>query len=283
MVLKYAKIFYKLLTLKIRQVPSYFVRSFDFIGIILMRKYSHGDLVNHENILNLTESEIDNLPKCTINQKDKLIAQFNQSNEQLNYLQPQSNLHTEFIVRERNVVSLVIHKNQICLMKCYENLNCLINEVRALNRLKEVTGVPKLVDINLFKKQAYQSFIPGTSLSHILMEQGCSEGKIYLYENQMSDDEDYPHDLLKTYGNNLVSEHFIYKFRQLLNDIHLNGVLVRDVKFGNIINHNGVPYLVDFDCASMIKNNQSDQLTTFKENALFNRLLPLNMPTRGHL
>lgn len=283
MALKDAKILYKLLTLKIGQVPSYFVRYFDFIAILLMRKYSHIDLANNENLLNLTESEIDNLPLCNINKKDKLIAQFNQSNEQLNYLLPQSNLDSEFIARERNVVSLVIHKNQICLMKCYENLNCLINEVRALNRLKEVTGVPKLVDINLLKKQAYQSFIPGTSLSHILIKQGCSEGEIYLYENQMSDDENYPHDLLNTYGNNLVSEHFIYKFRQLLNDIHLNGVLVRDVKFGNIINHNGVPYLVDFDCASMIKNNQSDQLTTFKENALFNRLLPLNMPTRGHL
>jgi len=275
--------FTKLLTKRIYQVLSCSVRYIDFILILLTHNQKQLEKLQIENELVLTTSEIDVLPVCHINQKDKLIAQFNQSNDQLSHLSINDNQQTEFVARQRNIVSLVLHNNQVCLMKCYENINCLINEVRALNKLKGITGVPKLIDVNIHKKQAYQSFMPGTSLAHSLIKQGCTEEEIYLYENEMSDNNDYPQRLFKDYGRKLVSDDFISQFKQLLNDIHKNDVLIRDVKFGNIINHNGTPLLVDFDCASILKNTKADKLRTFNENALFNRLLPLDLPTGANL
>lgn len=276
-------IFTKQLVKRASQVLSFSVRYIDFTFILLTHNQKQLEKLQIENECVLTELEINALPLCPINQKDKLISQFNQSNEQLSHLSINDKKQTEFVARERNVVSLVIHQNQVCLMKCYENINCLINEVRALDKLKKIDGVPKLLDINLSKKQAYQSFMPGISLAHSLIKQGCTEEEIYLYENEMSENNGYPKRLFKDYGRNLVSDDFISQFKQLLHDIHKNDVLIRDVKFGNIINNNGIPLLVDFDCASILKNTKADKLRTLNENALFNRLLPLDLPTGANL
>ena len=276
-------IFTKRLVKRASQVLSFSVRYIDFTFILLTHNQKQLEKLQIENECVLTELEINALPLCPINQKDKLISQFNQSNEQLSHLSINDKKQTEFVARERNVVSLVIHQNQVCLMKCYENINCLINEVRALDKLKKIDGVPKLLDINLSKKQAYQSFMPGISLAHSLIKQGCTEEEIYLYENEMSENNGYPKRLFKDYGRNLVSDDFISQFKQLLHDIHKNDVLIRDVKFGNIINNNGIPLLVDFDCASILKNTKEDKLRTLNENALFNRLLPLDLPTGTNL
>jgi tRNA A-37 threonylcarbamoyl transferase component Bud32 len=283
MTLKYSEVFFNRmfsLIKKWEKATFIGIRILDFMCIVSSFRVKKCG-IKHDVVL--SASEIASLPVCSINHKDKVVAQFNQNNVPLSHINTSENQQTEFKVRERNVVSLVVHKNQICLMKCYENISCLINEVRALDKLKNVTGTPQLIDFNLLKKQAYQSYMSGTGLAHYLENRGCSEGKVYLYENNMRTDLDFPNNFKDDYCMDLVSEEFIAKFRSLIISIHNQGILIRDVKFGNIINHQGIPYLVDFDCASILSNTDTNSLLILKENALFNRLLPLNLPTDANL
>lgn len=215
------------------------------------------------------------LPRCPINGRDALIAGVDQENGI--YLTTSKGDAPK--KRERNQVAVVQHDGLICLVKTYQTIECLINEVCSLDKLKHIIGVPKLIDINLKHKQVYQSLVPGKALSALLNENGQTPGHLYLYENKMLEHPEYPLDFSPSSAAKLLSPQFIHKLSVMLNAIHEAGVLIRDVKFGNIMVEGDTPYLVDFDAATLLLNGtNAARLSIAKENNYFNRLLPLNLP-----
>ncbi|MCP4322943.1 MAG: hypothetical protein GY951_17440 [Psychromonas sp.] len=223
-----------------------------------------------------SRTQLQALPRCPVNSKDVLIASFDQENGM--YLN-----HSDegaYKTRERNQVSVVEHNGITCLMKTYQTVECLINEVCSLDKLKHIAGVPKLIDISLKYRQVYQSLVPGRALSAMLNEIGKTPGNLYLYENEMTDHPEYPFDFDPLSAATLLSPKFINQLRLMLNEIHDAGVLIRDVKFGNIMVEDDTPYLVDFDAATILLNgSEADRLSIAAENNCFNRLLPLNLPS----
>ncbi len=227
----------------------------------------------------LSSNQIDQLPRCEVNKSDPLIAYFDQENGLVRYDAPKDDgkYHE---TRQRNQVSVVLHNGCICLMKTYRDLSCLMNEVRALHRLRAIDALPKLVGINLKHRQVYQSLVPGIPLSETLNDNGESPVMLYYYENEMTDKADYPREFDAMTAYKWVTPAFVSQLSQLLNDIHDAKVLIRDVKFGNILQHQGMPYLVDFDAATVLTGQSSkNQALIAEENSRFNRLLPLDLDT----
>lgn len=245
---------------------------------IVLRPRRRRVIVPVNNIFKRSMAHIKTLPLCAINGKDPVIAFFDQENGVcLNTADIEGAEHQR---RQRNQVSVVDHNGYICLMKTYQKLGCLINEVRSLDKLKNILGVPKLIDISIKHQQVYQSLVPGTPLSAILNDNGKTPGDLYLYEKQMTNHPEYPVDFAPLNAAVLLSPTFIKKLRVMINAIHDAGVLIRDVKFGNIMVDGDTPYMVDFDAATVISSrSETDRLSITSENNYFNRLLPLNLPS----
>ena len=251
---------------------------YSHFALIVLRPRSRKIIEPINNIFKRSLEHIKTLPLCVINGKDPVIAFFDQENRVcLNTADIDSCEHQR---RQRNQVSVVVHNGYICLMKTYQTLGCLINEVRSLDKLKNIAGVPKLIDISIKHQQVYQSLVPGKPLSAILNDNGKTPGDLYLYEKEMTDHPEYPIDFDPLSAAVLLSPTFINKLRVLINAIHDAGVLIRDVKFGNIMLDGDMPYLVDFDAATVISSgSDTGRLSIASENNYFNRLLPLNLPS----
>lgn len=249
---------------------------YSHFALIVLRPGSRQLIAPVNDIFKRSVAHIKTLPLCAVNGKDPVIAFFDQENEVcLTTVAIDSGEHQ---LRQRNQVSVVDHNGNICLMKTYQTVGCLINEVRSLDRLKHIVGVPKLIDISLKHQQVYQSLVPGTALSTILNDNGKTPGELYLYENEMTDHPEYPLNFNPSSAAALLSPTFIKKLGLMINAIHDAGVLIRDVKFGNIMVEDDTPYLVDFDAATVISStSETGRLTIAAENNYFNRLLPLNL------
>jgi serine/threonine protein kinase len=260
---------------------THVLRYSHFIFIVLRPK--NKQLVAPVNdIFRLSAAQMKALPLCPVNGKDPMIAFFDQENGVCLNIAEDLAKRDKHQPRQRNRVSVVSHHGDICLMKTYQTLGCLINEVRSLDKLKNVAGVPKLIDISVKHRQVYQSLVPGTALSEILNENGITPVDLYLYENEMIDDPDYPRAFNPSTATKWLTPGFISQLSFMLNAIHDSGVLIRDVKFGNIMVQGDTPYLVDFDAATVLSGGSAtDHLSVATENGRFNRLLPLNLPDQG--
>jgi serine/threonine protein kinase len=251
---------------------------YSHFALIVLRPGSRQRVDPVNDIFKRSVAHIKTLSLCAVNGKDPVIAFFDQKNGVcLNTADIDGGEHLQ---RQRNQVSVVDHNGNICLMKTYKTVGCLINEVRSLDRLKHIVGVPKLIDISLKHQQVHQSLVPGTALSTILNDNGKTPVELYLYENEMTYHPEYPLDFDPLSAAALLSPTFIKKLGLMINAVHDAGVLIRDVKFGNIMVEDDTPHLVDFDAATVISSRSKvGRLTIAAENNYFNRLLPLNLPS----
>jgi hypothetical protein len=164
-----------------------------------------------------------------------------------------------FIPRQRNRLQLVYYCGQLAIRKQYQSFGCFTNEAIALHKLNSVHGVPDLLGINLVSRVLYQSHIIGNNLGSMLAINGVSIAMQHVL-NGVSEQHRENHDrqiikkqlFAKAQLLGCVDVKFINSIQKLITAIHDAGVILRDVKYGNVLVNENSPSICDFDSAIFI-------------------------------
>ncbi|MEO5378839.1 MAG: hypothetical protein H7832_13810 [Magnetococcus sp. DMHC-6] len=171
-------------------------------------------------------------------------------------------LHSRgFQLRAKNQTQLVWLEGALVLKKRYLLLERFINEVLALHALRHESGFPRLYRVVPERKILYREFILAEDLGRKMAQKGFLEGDqertqfIFLGADRNGQkitprpgDEILREQALQTLRL-CVEEPFLQQAAQLLHTIHRQGLAYRDLKYGNLLIHNGAPMIVDFDIA----------------------------------
>jgi len=168
----------------------------------------------------------------------------------------------EFQPRARQAVELVATTRGIAIKKSYSDFRSFFREVAALSRLSDVKGVPKIVRIDRRRRVLYQTFLLGRDLGSLMAKAGFSVSA----QHRLS--RDYPG--MGAWGatsglqnrtialntlQRVTDRTFARQMEALIESIHQAGVVIGDVKFGNVIVASDGVCLCDFDHARMFTRN----------------------------
>src|SRR5882762_3929493 len=162
----------------------------------------------------------------------------------------------EFQPRARQAVELVATTRGIAIKKSYSDSGSFFQEVAALSRLSDVKGVPKIVRIDRRHRVLYQTFLVGRDLGSLMAKAGFSVGA------QHSLCSAYPgigawdatsgpqsRTIAVNTLQRVTDRTFARHMEVLIESIHQSGVVIEDVKFGNVIITSDGVCLCDFDHA----------------------------------
>ena len=161
----------------------------------------------------------------------------------------------EFIKRIRNNICIVSINQYVGVKKIFDNKYRFINEIITLHKVGLAgCNIPAILDIDFTNLSVTVSYIEGS----VLREELAKKGAI-LRNREVS------HPLFKDLNarevwlkrikngrkvlNKVVNTEFIEQLYNELRKIHSAGILIRDIKYGNVIieKRTGSPYLIDFD------------------------------------
>jgi tRNA A-37 threonylcarbamoyl transferase component Bud32 len=170
-----------------------------------------------------------------------------------------------FIPRQRNRLQLVRYQDKLAIRKQYQSFSCFTNEALALYKLNNVHCVPDLLGINLTKRTLYLSHIPGKNLGSLLASKGVSieiQHELNGVSNRKSHDQQVQSKQLvaHTQLNHCVDRAFLTTLQQLVESIHETGIILRDVKYGNVLIQGESPFLCDFDSAVLMHSRSREFL-----------------------
>ncbi len=168
----------------------------------------------------------------------------------------------EFRKRARNVLELVTYKDVVCIRKTYGNRSNFEQEVLALHALTGVPGVPRLLAVQHTPPAIYESFVMGRSIGSLMTSRGASVSVQYRVSTSfdapdrwnpgtMAQARDVAVQALRASAERDV----IAKAADLIDRIHLHGVTIGDVKYGNVLVVDGLPYICDFEGAEVHSRN----------------------------
>lgn len=213
--------------------------------------------------------------------QEVLIAEFDQNNRVVSAVGAICRFRNCLVEREqfqkrtRNRVQLVVLENVVCVKKSYTDKTCFVNEVLALAMLREVEGVPRVVRIDRKARVLYQSFLVGQNLGTLAAENGASVGiqqqvaLKYPGVGKWSESDELPPERQQAIATlqTCVGGNEVALLAVLLERIHNAGVIISDMKLGNVILDNGVPFLCDFDVSNIYRR----ECPTFLTQRLSNR------------
>ena len=169
----------------------------------------------------------------------------------------------QFRLRSRNRIQLVAVNGMVCIKKSYKNVICFCSEALALDALKNIDGVPKIVAINWGRRVLYQSYLTGRDLGSMMVKNGVpiklqhqvslnypGLGNWDSATNRHQEREEALYVL-----KNVISEDILNAIADIYEAIHISGVVVGDIKYGNVILVDGVPFLCDFDFSKVYRKN----------------------------
>lgn len=169
--------------------------------------------------------------------------------------------------RVRHAVELVARHDGLCIRKTYRNykhrklrVRWWSQEAAALERLARVPEVPELVEVRPQELMLYQRFVHGTTLAVLmghhglgLVAQQALRGAYPGPGAWHADAEIGGRKLLTQRLADVVGDDFLAALRDLVERVHDAGVLMGDVKYGNVIVTDEGPRLVDFDMARVFR------------------------------
>ncbi|BBO67265.1 hypothetical protein DSCA_11950 [Desulfosarcina alkanivorans] len=194
------------------------------------------------------------------NNEEVLIAEYDQDNKIFSYI-GDIPLFSKFIVtqnefksRSTNRVSIVLFKGEVLIKKKYASPRMFFSELFVLYFLRNVKDTPDLKKFNLYNLVTYQTFVPGKNLGSELTRYGISVSDQYQLDvnyNKLKSGNPFNQEInyasFKILMANVIKHDFIPDLYLLLNDIHEKGVIINDLKFGNILTFGDKPFLIDFD------------------------------------
>ena len=168
----------------------------------------------------------------------------------------------EFQPRARQAVELVATSQGIAIKKSYSDTKSFFQEVAALSRLSDVKGVPKIVRVDRRHKVLYQTFLVGRDLGSLMAKAGFS---VSAQHRLISD---YPgmgawnatsgpqnRTIALNTLQRVTDRTFARHMEVIIESIHQSGVVIGDVKFGNVIITSDGVCLCDFDHARIFTRN----------------------------
>jgi hypothetical protein len=166
-------------------------------------------------------------------------------------------------VRARHDVQLVVNHRWLCVRKEYRPYRdrprqrlWFAQEVAALEQLRDLEDVPDLILATTEPLVAYMSFMSGPSLANLLVEAGFTLKDQLRIRGVYPGPGQWPSDASadlqrrsKEIIRSQIGEEGLHKLRDLIERIHDRGVILGDVKCGNVIVRERGPALIDFDLA----------------------------------
>ena len=213
--------------------------------------------------LALDESNLATLEKQSKNCREVVIAEIDQDGFLLSHFGtihglPQTTKE-QFKKRNRSKVTLVATNKQLGIKKEFKyRKRAFLNEITALYTLRETgCNIPSILDIDFDNLTITISFILGKVLREELAKHGAvlrdrdvkkssdfknlSQNEIWLKCIQEG----------KAVLFNVIDEQFIEGLFCQLRKVHDTGIILNDIKYGNIVieQATGLPYWIDFDHA----------------------------------
>jgi len=170
-----------------------------------------------------------------------------------------------FLKRERFKIFLVISHGYLGIKKNYRgNKYRFLKELESLYKLSEKdVNVPTILDIDFNNLTIIISFIDGEVLREKLAEQGA-----LIRDKQVGKNSDYTYVKRKIVAGRrlkegrrflpkVIDKEVFLKLSQQLNEIHKCGIIINDIKYGNIIIENNTkePYFIDFETATILEKS----------------------------
>jgi tRNA A-37 threonylcarbamoyl transferase component Bud32 len=169
--------------------------------------------------------------------------------------------------RARHTVELVVRAEGLCVKKTYRNYRdrkrrarWFSQEVAALERLAAEARVPDMVDVCPDELVLYQKFINAPTLSVLLAQRGFPRGLQKGVRGRYPGPGGWSRDC-DTGGRQailplleeLLGAGGLDALHALVERVHAAGVILGDVKYGNVIVASDGPHLVDFDLARVYR------------------------------
>ncbi|UCF19744.1 MAG: hypothetical protein JSU87_17825 [Gemmatimonadota bacterium] len=198
----------------------------------------------------------------------------------------------DFQPRSRNRMQIVVDSGLVAIKKTYSARDRFINEVLSLDALKANGWVPRIISIDSKRRILYQSFITSENLGSLMAERGASVGVQYqvgkaypgpgLWHDNLPR-QDQREALLRAL-HSVVGEEFLVNLEKLVELTHQVGVSLRDVKHGNVLIRESMPYLCDFDLSHRFsRDGVRSLLARDRERDRFNYMFGRDLPTMQSL
>lgn len=209
-------------------------------------------------ILGETCQHIDRLP--VENNRHRILGEFDWDGLLLSYIGviPHQQLVTkdEFIPRTRNDLQLVDFDGFLAVRKNYRgNFFPFVNELKCIHYLGGIgCNVPSILDVDFNSPALTISFINGITLKHEIVNQGVdilNRSFQLLYGISPRDKRARDFVIKKVYQvlNNIIDSQFVCQLSEEVKKIHTLGIILNDVKYGNIVIEQDLnkPFLIDFE------------------------------------
>lgn len=164
----------------------------------------------------------------------------------------------EFMARKRNRLTVVVLDDTLGMRKEYSNRVAFLRELEALDRLSRAgCRVPAILDVDMKVPSLTVSFLAGPVLRESLAEAGARiRDRDFESDSELARIPNAERWAFALREARPLLRHVIDREAEVLlmdevDHIHRLGVLIGDVKYGNIVmeSRSGLPYLLDFDHA----------------------------------
>lgn len=171
----------------------------------------------------------------------------------------------EFLQRKRFYIDVLLENGLILLEKNFQaNSFAFYNELTILNKLKSFGFVPKIYFVDYKNSAITLNYIDGFVLRERIAKFNCGirdiDRKMYVINKAYLD----PVIVVK----DIVSKKLLDNMIEQINKIHQMKILIRDIKYGNIIIKDEESFLIDFHDAIYFKYTPKIIFDTIKNSDL---------------
>ncbi len=161
----------------------------------------------------------------------------------------------KFLIRKRTFINVLLYNEVVLVEKNFKNnFSHFYNELTVLDSLKDISRVPKIHFVDYKNNSIYINYIDGFVLREKIAKFGAKirdidkktiNDKVGIIEKYID-----PAMVVK----DIVSKDLMQKIVELVDQIHQNKILIVDIKYGNIIIKNEIPYWIDFNDSLLFKH-----------------------------
>jgi tRNA A-37 threonylcarbamoyl transferase component Bud32 len=219
--------------------------------------------------LGLPKEKIDEIKDIHKKFKEVVIGEIDQDGFILSYFGRIADLPTisegDFVKRIRNKIFIVSLNQIVGVRKQFSKKDRFINEIITLQKLSLIgCNVPAILDIDFRNLTITVSYINGSVLREELTKNGAillDREADHIQFKDLNAKEVWLKRIIngRKVLNKVVNTGFIEQLYDELRKIHSAGVLVRDIKYGNVIieKKTGSPYFVDFDSSIFLNRRET--------------------------
>ncbi len=218
--------------------------------------------------MGINDTTITEIMSRTVDGEEVRLGRFDQRNRLLSDIGPIALFgdapigNSEFQPRSRQTVELVAMTGGVAIKKSYSDSGSFSQEIAALGRLSDVKGVPKIVGIDRRHRVLYQTFLVGRDLGSLMAKAGFPVSAQHSLRSAYPgmgawNATSGPQNRLVAVSTleRVTNSTFVRHMEVLIESIHQSGVVIGDVKLGNVIITCDGVCLCDFDHARIFTRN----------------------------